>query len=231
MPAISQQKITDAARQAFQSTVLPPGTDRAWYTGYVATVCNAVAQALDVWRKTVYLEGVTITAGLATGGRLRASVSIEQQILQRAPSGWEVYNKAIAAGLHNQFQSFADKVSVPGLPWYPSFVAYPGPAAPPTENQPCPLLAIAWSARKQLEAGPISDMIVNKLPNPKPACGKDIAKAIGSGIEMAVAVWLTEQQVRFALGRGPVPTYRYPFVPAGPVMMGSIIPTPGHLSY
>lgn len=230
MPAISQQTITDMARQRFQTINLPQGADRNRFANYIATMCGAVAQAVDSWRKAAHLDGVKIMAVSAIGGKLRSGVSIEQQILQRAPAGWEPYNRAIAAGVHNQFHSFANEVTVPGLPWYPAFAAFPAPVAPPMPNQPTPLMTIASTASRHLKEGAITDMIYNKMPNPKPSCGKEVAVAIGFGIEKAAFVWLVAQQVMNVMGKGPVPSFAPPYVPVGPVVNGDIIPVPGHIA-
>jgi hypothetical protein len=229
MPAISQQMITDMARQRFQQIALPQGTDRTRYTTYIVSMCGAIAQALDVWRRSAYLEGVRINAVTAMGGKLR-SVALDPLILQRAPAGWDAYNRAIAAGVHNQFHSFANEVSVPGLPWYPAFAAYPGPVAPPTPNVPSPLMTIAAVASRHLKEGTITDMIWNKMPTPKPACGKEVAIAIAHGIEKAAFAWLSSQQVALVMGKGPVPSFAPPYVPVGPVVMGDNIPMPGHIA-
>jgi hypothetical protein len=229
MPAISQQMITEMARQRFQQMSLPQGTDRTRFTTYIVSMCGAIAQALDTWRRAAYLEGVRINAVSAMGGKLR-SVALDPLIMQRAPAGWDVYNRAIAAGVHNQFHSFANEVSVPGLPWYPAFAAFPGPMAPPMPNVPTPLMTIAAVASRHLKEGTITDMIYNKMPTPKPACGKEVAIAIANGIEKAAFAWLPSQQVALVMGKGPIPTFAPPYVPVGPVLMGDIIPTPGHIA-
>jgi hypothetical protein len=172
---------------------------------------------------------VRINAVTAMGGKLR-SVALDPLILQRAPAGWDAYNRAIAAGVHNQFHSFANEVSVPGLPWYPAFAAYPGPVAPPTPNVPSPLMTIAAVASRHLKEGTITDMIWNKMPTPKPACGKEVAIAIAHGIEKAAFAWLSSQQVALVMGKGPVPSFAPPYVPVGPVVMGDNIPMPGHIA-
>lgn len=229
MPAISQQMITDMARQRFQSISLPQGTDRTRFTNYIVSMCGAIAQALDVWRRAAYLDGVRINAVTAMGGKLR-SVALDPLIMQRAPAGWDVYNRAISAGVHNQFQSFANDVSVPGLAWYPAFAAFPGPMAPPMPNVPVPLMTIAAVGSRHLKEGTITDMIWNKMPTPKPACGKEVAIAIACGVEKAAFAWLSSQQVAGVLGKGPIPTFAPPYVPVGPVVMGDIIPAPGHIA-
>jgi hypothetical protein len=230
MPMISQQMITDMARQRFQLSSLPQGTDRTKFANYIVSMSGAIAQSLDAWRRSAYLEGVRITAVNAIGGKLRSGVSIDQLIRAQAPAGWDAYSRAIAAGVHNQFQSFANDVSVPGLPWYPAFAAFPGPFAPPMPNVPTPLMTIAAVAVRHLKEGAITDMIYNKMPTPKPPCCKDVAIALAHGIEKAAFVWLSSQQVTLVMGKGPVPTFAPPYVPVGPVVMGDIIPTPGHIA-
>lgn len=228
MPAINPQMVIDMARQRFQQIQLPSGTDRQRFLNYVNGMCQAINQALETWRLSAYLEGVRIMGPIATGGKLR-SVPLDPLIMQRAPAGWDVYNRAIAAGVHNQFTSFANEVTVPGLPWYPAFAAFPMPVAPPMPNVPCPLMSIAAVGARHLKEGSITDMIYNKMPNPKPACAKEVAIAIAFGIEKAAFAWLSSQMVKNVMGKGPVPSFAPPYVPVGPVVGGDNIAAPGHI--
>lgn len=228
MPAINPQMVIDMARQRMQQIQLPSGTDRQRFVTYVNGMCQAINQALETWRASAYLTGVRIMGPVATGGKLR-SVPLDPLILSRAPAGWDVYNRAIAAGVHNQFHAFANDVSVPGLPWYPAFAAFPGPMAPPMPNVPCPLMSIAAVASRHLKEGSITDMIYNKMPTPKPACGKEVAIAIAFGIEKAAFAWLSSQMVKNVLGKGQIPSFAPPYVPVGPVVAGDNIATPGHI--
>jgi hypothetical protein len=228
MPAINPQMVIDMARQRFQQVQMPAGADRTRFTTYINGMCQAINQALQTWRASAYIEGIRIVGPVATGGKLR-SVPLDPLIMSRAPTGWDVYNRAIAAGVHNQFTSFGNEVSVPGLPWYPAFAAFPGPMAPPMPNVPCPLMSIAAVGVRHLREGAITEMIYNKLPNPKPMLGKEVAAAIAFGIEKAVFLWLSAQMVQGVLGKGPVPTFAPPYVPVGPVVGGDNIVTPGHI--
>lgn len=230
MPAISTTLLTQSAQQRFQGTSLPSGTDRQHYANYVTSMCSAIAQSLETWRMQARLTGVRIVGPTASGGKLLSDARIEALVLQRAPAGWDAYNRAIAAGVHNQFQSYANQVSVPGLPWYPSFAAFPGPFAPPTPNVPCPLMAISAVALRHLREAAITDMIWNKMPTPKPPCGKEVALAIAHGVEKAVFAWMGAQRVMLVLGKGSVPSFAPPYVPVGPVVGGDIVSTPGHLA-
>jgi hypothetical protein len=229
MPAINPQTVINVARQRFQQMQVPAGTDRNRFKAYVEGMCQAINQALQTWRESACLDGVRINGPVAIGGKLR-SVALEPLILQRAPAGWDAYSRGIAASVHSQFTSFANEVSVPGLPWYPAFAAVPGAMALPTPNMPTPLMALSAAAARHLRAGTITDMIYSKLPNPKPALGKEVAVAIAAGIEKAAFPWLSAQMVMNVLGKGPVPSFAPPYVPVGPVVGGDIIAAPGHIA-
>lgn len=229
MPAINAQLLIDTVRQRFQALQLPAGVDRNRFQTYVSSMSNAILQALQLWRSTARLEGVRINGPVATGGRL-VTDPLEPLILARAPAGWEVYSRAVAAGVHNQLRQFANEVSVPGLRWYPSFAAWPGPKAPPTPNVPSPLILLSAVASRNLTAGALTAAIFDKLPNPKPPCGKEVAIALAAGLEKALLAWLAAQPVSMVMGMGFVPTFAPPYVPVGPVVMGDNLPTPGHLA-
>lgn len=230
MATIQSQQITQFAQERFQRISLPQGTDRARFATYIGSMCGAIGSALEDWRKNARLTGVKVMAVSAVGGKLFFDTHIEQLIIQRAPPGWDAYTRAIAAGVHNQIKSFSNDVSVPGLPWYPAFAAFPGPQAPPMPNVPCPLMSIAAVGTRHLKEGAITDMIFNKMPNPKPACGKDVAVAIAFGIEKVIFSWLSVQQVMMVMGKGPVPTFAPPYLPVGPVVDGSILENGRHLA-
>lgn len=228
MPAINAQLLTDVARQRFQALQLPAGADRNRYQTYISDMCNAILQALQQWRTSARLEGVRINGPVAIGGKLVAD-RLEPLILARAPAGWDAYTRAVAAGVHNQLSQFANEVSVPGLPWYPAFAAWPGPVAPPTPNVPTPLMALSAVACRNMKEGALTSAIFDKMPNPKPPCGKEVAIALAAGLEKALLAWLSAQKVMMVMGKGRVPTFAPPYVPVGPVVMGDNISTPGHI--
>ena len=82
----------------------------------------------------------------ATGGRLEGLAL--DPLIAHAPSvaAWTGWNAAardvVAKGMQQQWSTLAQSVWVPGLPWYPSFAAFPGPVAPPTPNVPTPFIAL-----------------------------------------------------------------------------------------
>src|SRR5215470_17248904 len=50
------------------------------------------------------------------------------------------HRDAVAKGVSKCFKDWQGQVTVPGLPWYPAFAAFPGPQAPPLPNVPMPLI-------------------------------------------------------------------------------------------
>ena len=122
---------------------------------------------------------------------------------------------------------FQRSFKVPGLPWYPSFAAFPGPMAPPTPNVPTPLVACTHDAGR-VSAPTLKDAMGRRL-HTTDADATHFFDAVATGFSMAVTQWLPAQPVTNVLGKGPVPTFAPPYVPVGPVVMGDNIATPGHL--
>jgi hypothetical protein len=229
MAVINTQFLVIQATEKFRTLALPAGTDRTRYQTFLSGICQAIGSALSQWQAQARLEGVRINGPIATGGKL-VGPALESLILQGAPAGWDVYARAVAAGVHNQFRALEREVSVPGLPWYPQFAAWPGPVAPPMPNVPTPFIGIAANAERHLKEATLGGAIYDKLPNPKPACANEVAKAVASGIEKAVLLWFGTIMVKNVLGKGPVPSFAPPYVPVGPVVMGDNISAPGHLA-
>jgi len=53
--------------------------------------------------------------------------------------------------------------------------------------------------------------------------------AIAKAFNTVFQVFKASTMVQNVLGMGPIPTFVPPFVPVGPVVMGTVIPTPGVL--
>jgi hypothetical protein len=145
------------------------------------------------------------------------------------------HRDAVAKGVSTCFKNWQDQVTVPGLPWYPAFAAFPGPMAPPMPNIPTPLIAcpsakmsdiVAPSQMKTEMGNALDGGLKNK---DKPKQFEALHDAIATVLALAFLMWLPSQQVMLVLGQGPIPTFAPPFVPVGPVLNGQNIPTPGHL--
>ncbi|MEO7097286.1 MAG: hypothetical protein ABI175_28755 [Polyangiales bacterium] len=146
------------------------------------------------------------------------------------------YRDAIAKGVSKKFKEWQDKVTVPGLPWYPAFAAFPGPMAPPMPNIPMPLAAcISPMMTSMIVPMQMRDAMVEELDGGLKDKDPDkqhkaLFDAIATVISVAFATWLPSQMVIGVLGKGPIPTFAPPYVPVGPVVAGDIVSVPGHLA-
>jgi len=124
---------------------------------------------------------------------------------------------------------------VPGLPWYPAFVAFPGPMAPPMPNIPMPLICCPSAMMTEIcmpnsMAKAMDDALDGDLKKKdKTKQYEALHDSIATVLALAFLMWLPMQQVMLVMGKGQIPTFAPPFVPVGPVVMGDNLPIPGHL--
>jgi hypothetical protein len=115
---------------------------------------------------------------------------------------------------------------------FPTFAAFPGPVAPPTPMIPIPLAAAAGAGEAMLKAPLVAAKLVSAL---KQSAGKatgslDAAmKTLASWIESSYNDWKSATVLSGLIGQGPVPTFAPPYVPVGPVVMGTVMGLPGKL--
>lgn len=198
---------------------------------YVEKACKAISGAVGTWQPLAMFAGLKINSVTAIGtpGCLRGP-SLEPFIISACPLGtdWErKMSKAVAAGVSEAWEGYIHSVTVPGMPWYPSFAAVPAPMAPPTPNVPSPLITLPQQSAKRVQSA-AEDAITRKA---KSLSGAElIAKAIAAGLGMALPIWVGSVVIRNVLGKGPVPAFAPPYVPVGPVVMGDNLPVPGHLA-
>ena len=145
------------------------------------------------------------------------------------------HRDAVATGVSKAFKNWQGQVTVPGLPWYPAFAAFPGPQAPPMPNVPTPLIACVSAKLTDIT---MPDTMTKEMDD---ALDGDLKKkdpekhyhalhdAIATVLSLAFLMWLPSQQVMLVLGKGPIPTFAPPFVPVGPVVGGDNVAVPGHL--
>jgi hypothetical protein len=143
------------------------------------------------------------------------------------------YRDAVAAGVSKCFKNWQDQVTVPGLPWYPAFAAFPGPMAPPMPNVPMPLVACISakmtdifmpSSMKSEMVSALDGGLKQKDPDKQ---HEALFDAIATVLALSYVIWLPTQTVMVCMGKGPIPTFAPPYVPVGPVVSGDNLPTPG----
>jgi len=218
--------------QAVNDTLLAAATLNANRT----PMLQAVRFAHDQWRVQAKLQNIHINAVTATGTSDCLDGPDLDPLICQAPtvaalSGpMRFVRDAVAEGVGDCFTAWQNNVTVPGLPWYPSFAAYPGPMAPPMPNVPSPAIAlVSTGVYRIMSQAQLKQAMWNAMPA---ALKKPPVDAYLDSIAMSLSVyfstWLTSQQVMQVLGKGPVPTFAPPYVPVGPVVNGEIISTPGH---
>jgi len=201
-----------------------------------AAILQAVRFAHGQWKLQAKLQDVHINAVVATAASGCLDGPDLDPLICHAPTVAALsgpmgfLRDAIAEGVGDCFTAWQNNVTVPGLPWYPSFAAFPGPMAPPMPNIPSPAIALVSSGTvKLMSSTQLKQAMWDALPA---ALKKPPVDAYLNSIAMSLSVyfstWLTSQQVMQVLGKGPVPTFAPPYVPVGPVVNGDIISTPGH---
>lgn len=223
-PALFKAASNDQADCDFQREVHDA------YSNYIHQICRAICLAHTEWKMTARFEGVMVNGISATGGRIVGS-DLGGFIIANGPStglfgNASAWTRAIAKSIGDAWHEFMRNTTVPGLPWYPAFAAFPGPMAPPMPNVPTPMAALAYNLYT------VSPMAIEQRIVCQMGTGEfvaELASAIAVAFSGAVSLWLPTQMVMLVMGKGPIPTFAPPYVPVGPVVGGDIISTPGHL--
>ncbi|MEM6973386.1 MAG: hypothetical protein AAF577_11330 [Pseudomonadota bacterium] len=195
---------------------------------------SSVKEAVDTFRISAHFAEITIFAAAATGPTGCLQGPGLSALISAAPSASGLsgarleFREAVAAGVGAAFDKWRSGVMVPGLPWYPAFTAYPGPQAPPTPNVPVPLAVCPSAYAAEITVGSkVAARIKNALPDAiDDSETRALCDNVGNCVAAAASAWLITQTVSNVLGHGPVPTFAPPAVPTGPVVGGSVLPTP-----
>jgi hypothetical protein len=205
------------------------------------TMCDAVGFSHNMWKLEAKCKDLKVMAVSAIGAPGCLDGPELESNIKNAPmcaamtGNMAKHRDAVAKGVSKCFKNWQDKVTVPGLPWYPAFAAFPGPMAPPMPNIPVPLIAclspmmteliLPFSMKKEMD-----DALDSGLKDKdKSKQYEALHDAIAMTLSVAFAIWLPSQMVMLVMGKGPIPTFAPPYVPVGPVVGGDNIAAPGHL--
>ncbi|MEX2299441.1 MAG: hypothetical protein WD733_00820 [Bryobacterales bacterium] len=191
---------------------------------YLDGISEAICSAWGTWQATASMVGIIINGPIAVGGQI-VGPPLAPLILATGPKAkpQEVQlTNAVANVIGKGWLSLMATVKVPGLPWYPSFVAFPSPVAPPTPNIPCPFAALTMVA-VSISASALKSQMVAIAGQ---AGNESLYDAIGDAFEKVFNLWKVSTMVTNAIGTGPVPTFAPPYVPVGPVVggVGTMLP-------
>lgn len=207
------------------------------FSGNPSDYIDAVTFGKSMFKLQAKFKDLTImglsaigTPGCLDGPNMENLINMAPSVL--AMQGEEKAMKnAVAKGVGKNFDQWRKQVTVPGLPWYPAFVAWPGPMAPPMPNVPMPLSTCVSSKLSKIVVGSqLKKAIYGNLPSDmKNSANEAFVQALADNLAMHFLIWISSQMVTNVLGKGPVPTFAPPFVPVGPVIGGDNIPVPGNL--
>jgi hypothetical protein len=176
--------------------------------------------AIQVFSASAILQDITVNMNMALGGNMTGpSIAPLIQAMMMGSGAPGNVAAAFGRGANAAWQGWVSRVFVPGLPWYPSFVSWPGPMAPPMPNIPTPLISITRGAT--IDAGAVASAIKGGLGDQgEEAEAQQAADDFGSWLSTGFIIWSTMTLVRNVMGKGPVPSFAPPYVPTGPVVGG-----------
>jgi hypothetical protein len=218
-PALIMAASNDQADVEFQAEVSNE------LTLFIDGTSQAIVNAHNLWRQKAFLSGVQVRGMTANGGSVQGP-SLSPWI-KAHPMPSTLYGSALrisqaaADGLESSWRDWQDSVRVPGLAWWPAFVAYPGPVTPPMPNVPTRLAALDWDARS-VSPDSVAAAMKARLGAPV-GFSNQLFASIAAGFSAAVQAWFGLQMVMNVLGRGTVPNFAPPYVPVGTVAFGDII--------
>jgi hypothetical protein len=202
---------------------------------------DAIGFAHNLWKLQAKFKDIKImavsaigTPGCLDGPELESNIKNAPMVASWT-EGKGKHRDAIAKGVSKCFKDWQGMVTVPGLPWYPAFAAFPGPMAPPMPNVPTPLIACPSAQMAAMTPMTLKSEMDSALDggikNDDPEKHFEaLHDAIATVLAAAFLLWLPSQMVIGVMGKGPIPTFAPPYVPVGPVVMGDVLPIPGHLA-
>jgi hypothetical protein len=196
------------------------------------TMLDAVSYAHDMWRLKAKFKDLKVMSVSAIGAPGCLDGPELENDIKNAPmcasfsGNKQKHRDAVAKGVSKCFKNWQDQVTVPGLPWYPAFAAFPGPQAPPMPNIPMPLITCISAKMTDII---MPDTMKSEMDSALDGGLKDkdptkqfeaLHDGIATVLALGFTIWLAAQQVMLVLGKGPIPSFAPPFVPVGPVVGG-----------
>jgi len=190
------------------------------WASWLGAAKTGAKTAIQVFAATATLKDITINMSIALGGKMTgASIAPITQAIMMASGAPANVATAFGSAANASWQGWVSKVSVPGLAWYPAFVSWPGPAAPPTPNIPMPLITLIPGVT--IDGGAVASAIKGTLGDQgEEPEAQQAADDFGAWLSTGFLIWSASTQVMNVLGKGPVPNFAPPYVPVGPVILG-----------
>jgi len=201
------------------------------FDDYIERISQAICDGIDKWLKMASIGGVSINGSVGIlMEKCLIGPPLMPLIMANAPlrTQQEIkYSTAIATALSNKWQAW--HMGLTGSIIYPLFAAYPGPFAPPTPNQPVPLIAFYSLGENQLSPDNLKTEIKNIFGISMSSLTMPLFDSISNGFYLVFQTFKMNTCIQNLLGTGPVPTFTPVITPVGPVLGGWVLTVPGVL--
>lgn len=199
------------------------------FENYIEGICGAICSGIDKWMKMAMVSTMIVNGpvGMLLPGGVTGP-PLMPLIFGSAPKATPMelmYSRAIANALSMNWQTWQSGLM--GTLMYPAFAAFPGPVAPPTPNVPLPLITLTSAGESMLSPAMLKNTMSANHGDPTAQHADDLFDALANAFNIVFLTFKSTTMLQNVLGMGPVPSFVPPFVPVGPVVMGSAIPTPG----
>jgi hypothetical protein len=200
---------------------------------FLDQTCSAICQAWSTWQTAATMTGILINGpavslgqmvGPPWNGPILASGAVSTPNLMK-------FTNVIANVIGQAWTMFQSTITFASpFPAFPAFAAFPGPMAPPMPSQvPIPFMSV-FNVPVSLQAELLKTQMVAQLGDPQAPFAPQIFEAIATAFQQCFDLWKTTTIITNIIGTGPIPTFAPPFVPIGPVVMGTGTMTPGGLT-
>ena len=202
---------------------------------------DAIGFAHNMWKLQAKFQNIQVMAvsaigspGCLDGPELESNIK-NAPMVAAFTGNKAKHRDAVAKGVSKCFKDWQGQVTVPGLPWYPAFAAFPGPMAPPMPNVPTPMIACVSAKITSITMpndmkSAMDDALDGGLKDKDPEKQYEaLHDAIATVCAAGFAIWVAAQ-TQIVMGKGPIPTFAPPYVPVGPVVGGDVLSIPGHLA-
>ena len=198
------------------------------WTAIAKAAREAFRDAVNDWIGKARIQGGQVRgpAAILTPGSLVSAGNIESIVLQQLvaakapPDVARVLARELAAAWNAWAAGF--QAQIPGA--YPSFAAFPGPAAPLTPTGPIALAqgssAGEMALKAQVLAGKLTSALRTYAGKVRGGSLDQAVKGLADWIESSFQEWKGHTKIVGVHGKGNVPTFSPPYVPVGPVVTG-----------
>jgi len=204
---------------------------------FIDEMCKAICTSWSNWQNAaMFTTGVisAVTCMISPGSLtsppyMSASTIIANVNSAGKPANFMLFVKAIATAIENAWKAWESGL-MGTIMFPPSFASFPGPMHPPTPNIPMPLVALSSAGDALMKKNALSGLMVANLSGvPINQLNQMFFEKFAEGFCLIFDIWKASTLISNVMGSGPIPTFAPPFVPAGPVMAGYLMPLPGVL--